>query len=165
VHELAVCQGLISQLEKIAREQGASSVLHIVLSVGALSGVEAPLLDRAFEIARMGTVAEEAKLEIQAGPVVVQCRICGNRNEARANRLLCDACGDWQVDVKQGDEMLLLRVELAGLQSLKEAGARESKRKEMKHGETKPRETKPRETKHRETKPRETKHRETDYYV
>ncbi len=115
MHELSLCQGLIRQLEKIAHEQGANCVEHIVLSVGALSGVEAPLLDHAFEIARMGTVAQGAELEIQTGPIVVKCRGCGNSNEARINRLLCDACGSWQVNVIQGDEMLLMRVELSGL--------------------------------------------------
>ena len=115
VHELAICQALIQQVEKIATENHASSVDQIVLIIGALSGVEGPLLDRAFSIARMGTVAQEAELKIEIGPVVVECRICGNHNEVAVNRLLCDACGDWQVNVKQGDEMLLKTVELSGM--------------------------------------------------
>lgn len=115
MHELAICQGILSQVGAIAREQGANRVDHIVLSIGPLSGVEPPLLDRAFEVARCGTVAEEATLEIRGSTLVVSCRQCGNENEAEPNRLLCSACGGWQVNVKQGDEMLLLRVELSGL--------------------------------------------------
>ena len=78
MHELAVCQGLLSQVDRIAREHEARRVDRIVLSIGPLSGVEPPLLDRAFEIARMGTVAQDAVLEIQTGPVVVECRTCGS---------------------------------------------------------------------------------------
>jgi len=115
MHELAICQGLIRQVEKIALEKGASSVDSIVLSVGALSGVEPPLLDRAFEIACMGSVAENAELEIQTGPIVVECRLCGGSGEARVNRLLCPACGDWRVRVTTGEELLLLRLELSGI--------------------------------------------------
>jgi len=115
MHELALCQGLLTQVERIAREQAASSVERIVLSVGPLSGVEASLLEHAFEIAKLDSVASGAELEIQTGPVVVECRNCGNSNEASVNRLLCDACGGWQVNLKQGDEMLLLRLELSGL--------------------------------------------------
>ena len=115
MHELAICQGILSQVGAIAREQGAGQVDHIVLSIGPLSGVEPPLLDRAFEVARCGTVAEQATLEIRHSAVVVVCRQCGNENEAESNRLLCSACGGWQVNVKQGDEMMLLRVELSGL--------------------------------------------------
>jgi hydrogenase nickel incorporation protein HypA/HybF len=115
MHELAVCQGLINQAERIARDEGGSRVDNIVLSIGPLSGVEPPLLERAFEIARMGTMAEHAELEIQTGPIVVKCRICGSSGEARSNRLLCPGCGDWRVSVEQGDEMLLLRLEVSGI--------------------------------------------------
>ena len=115
MHELAVCQGLIRQVEQIARQEGAKRVDSIVLSVGALSGVEPPLLERAFEIARMGTVAQGAELDMQTGPIVAECRTCGASGEAAVNRLLCPACDGWQVRVKQGEEMLLLRVELSGM--------------------------------------------------
>jgi len=115
MHELAVCQGLINQAERIARDEGGSRVDNIVLSIGPLSGVEPPLLERAFEIARMGTMAEHAELEIQTGPIVVKCQICGSGGEARSNRLLCPGCGDWRVSVEQGDEMLLLRLEVSGI--------------------------------------------------
>jgi hydrogenase nickel incorporation protein HypA/HybF len=121
MHELAICQGLIRQVERIAQQEGANQVDSIVLSIGALSGIEPPLLDRAFEIARMGTVAQSAELEMQTGPIVVECRICGSSGEASINRLLCPACGGWQVSVKQGEEMLLLRVELSGITETRHA--------------------------------------------
>jgi hydrogenase nickel incorporation protein HypA/HybF len=115
MHEMSICQGLMDQVERIAREQGASRVDSIVLSIGPLAGVEADLLSRAFEVARMGTVAENARLEIQTGPVVVECRKCGASGEAKANRLLCPSCGDWQVNLVQGDELLLMRLEVSGI--------------------------------------------------
>jgi hydrogenase nickel incorporation protein HypA/HybF len=115
MHELAVCQGLIRQVERIARQEGATQVDSIKLSIGPLSGVEPPLLERAFEIARMGTVAQRAELEIGTGPIVVECRTCGSSGEASVNRLLCPACGDWRVSVRQGEEMTLMRVELSGI--------------------------------------------------
>jgi len=90
MHELAICQGLINQAERIAREEGAGQVDNIVLSIGPLSGVEPPLLDRAFEIARMGTMAENAELEIQTGPIVVKCRTCGSSGEASRGGCMVD---------------------------------------------------------------------------
>ena len=112
MHELAVCQGLLSQVGQVAANNGATSVARIVLRVGALSGVEAPLLERAFELARAGTVAADAELEIRRGPVVVKCRACGGGGEVAVNRLLCPDCGDWQVDVTAGEELLLLSLDL-----------------------------------------------------
>lgn len=115
VHEMAICQGLMNQVEKIARDKGASRVEHIVLSIGPLAGVEPELLSRAFEVARADTVASGAELEIETGPVVVECRSCGAQGEAAVNRLLCPSCGDWKVNLVQGDELLLLRLEVSGI--------------------------------------------------
>lgn len=115
MHEMAICQGLMSQVEQIAREKGARRVEHIVLSIGPLAGVEPDLLSRAFEVARAETVASEAELEIETGPVVVECRSCGQKGKATVNRLLCPSCGEWKVNLVQGDELLLLRLELSGI--------------------------------------------------
>lgn len=115
MHEMSICQGLISQVEQIAKEKGANRVDNIVLSIGPLSGTEPELLSRAFEIARADTVAKNAELEIETGPIVVECRNCGASGEAQVNRLLCGSCGGWQVNLVQGDELLLLRLELSGI--------------------------------------------------
>lgn len=112
MHELSICQGLLRQVEQIAKDNDARAVERIILRVGALSGVEPPLLERAFEIARMGTVAEEAELEIEEGPVVVQCQVCGGSSVVPVNRLLCTYCGEWKVNVTQGEELLLLSLEI-----------------------------------------------------
>lgn len=113
---MSICQGLISQVEKIARERGASRVESILLSIGPLAGVEPELLNRAYEVARAETVANDAELTIETGPVVVECRVCGASGEVEeVNRLLCPACGDWKVNLVQGDELLLLRLEVSGI--------------------------------------------------
>jgi hydrogenase nickel incorporation protein HypA/HybF len=112
MHELSVCQGLMQQVEQVAAAHGAAAVERIVLQIGGLSGVEPTLLERAFEIARAGTVASGAELEIRTGPVVVQCRECGGRSAVPPNRLICNYCGEWRVRVVEGEELMLLTVEL-----------------------------------------------------
>ncbi len=115
MHELSVCQGLMRQVAQIAADNDASAVERIVLQIGELSGVEPPLLQRAFEVARAGTVAEDAELEIRSGPVVVQCLECGGRSAVPRNRLLCTYCGEWRVRVVEGEELLLLSVEMTNV--------------------------------------------------
>jgi hydrogenase nickel incorporation protein HypA/HybF len=112
VHELSVCQGLMRQVQRIAEENEATAVDRILLRVGGLSGVEPPLLMHAFEIARMGTLAENAELEIEEGPVVVKCQECGGSSVVPVNRLLCSYCGEWKVNVTEGEELLLLSLDL-----------------------------------------------------
>jgi hydrogenase nickel incorporation protein HypA/HybF len=113
MHELAICQALMAQLQQSAADHGEAVIERVVLSVGPLSGVEPALLQRAFEIARAGTVAGAAQLEIHTGQVRVHCRVCGGDSGAMANRLLCGVCGNWRVNVTAGEELLLLRLELS----------------------------------------------------
>jgi hydrogenase nickel incorporation protein HypA/HybF len=112
MHELAVCQGLMSQVNQIAARENAQRVTSIRLSIGPLSGVEPQLLRDAFPIAAAGSVADGAELLIEQQPVTVRCLSCGAESEARANRLLCGRCGDYRTQLLSGDEMLLSSLEL-----------------------------------------------------
>ena len=93
MHELAICQALITQVTDVAREQKASAVSDIYVRVGPLSGVESPLMQNAFAIAAAGTVANDANLHLEAAPIRVRCEECGKESDARMNRLVCAACG------------------------------------------------------------------------
>ena len=112
MHELAICQALMSQIENIAAERNASSVVSIVVGMGPLSGVEAQLLEHAYPVASAGTLAEGAKLVIQNLPVRVRCSQCGQESEVLPNKLLCKECGDWRTTLISGDELMLMSVEL-----------------------------------------------------
>lgn len=112
MHELSICQALMHQVEDIAQEREAESVTEIVIGLGPLSGVEAQLLNNAFHIASVGTVAEAAKLIINDLPVRVKCGQCGSESDAEPNKLLCKNCGDWHTSLISGDELMLMSVEL-----------------------------------------------------
>lgn len=112
MHELALCQALMSQLETIALDHRATRVTAITLGMGPLSGVEAQLLENAYPIASAGTVAEGAELLIQTTPVRVHCNSCGADSDTLVNRLICGHCGDWRTELISGDELLLVSVEM-----------------------------------------------------
>lgn len=112
MHELAICQALLSQVEDIAREKCAGRVVSVVLRIGPLAGVEPTLLQDAFGLAAAGTKAAAAQLLIERTAVVLECRECGSRSAAHSNCLICQTCGCWHTRVLQGEEMLLTRVEL-----------------------------------------------------
>lgn len=115
MHEMAVCNELLDQVRANALRHGAESVGTITVRIGALSGVEPDLLERAFTIARAGAYTDNARLVIETVGVRVRCRACGNENEAAPNRLLCEACGGYAVDLVGGDELLLASLELHGM--------------------------------------------------
>ena len=112
MHELAICQSLINQVESIALEHHAKSVSLIVVGIGPLSGVEAQLLKNAYPIASAGSVAENTELVIEYLPIKVKCNKCGCESDALPNKLVCKQCGDWQTSLVSGDELLLMSVEL-----------------------------------------------------
>ena len=112
MHELAVCQALMEQVESIAAREHAQQVTSIHLGIGPLSGVEPSLLEQAFYVARAGTVADQAELVIESMAVQVSCKQCGQTTEALPNRLLCGNCGDWRTSLVQGDELQLQHLEL-----------------------------------------------------
>jgi len=112
MHELAICQALMEQVERIASEEQADQVLTIHLAIGPLSGVEPRLLEQAFYVARAGSIAANAELVTESMPVQVSCSQCGQLSDALPSRLVCGHCGDWRTRLASGDEMNLLHIEL-----------------------------------------------------
>lgn len=112
MHELAICQSLMNQVESIVVERGARSVSSITVALGPLSGIETELLMNVYPMASAGTVASNAKLIINNLPIRVRCSQCNCESEASANKLVCKACGDWRTTLISGDEMMLMSLEL-----------------------------------------------------
>ncbi len=115
MHELSVCNALLDQVERIARDRASSMVKRIVIKIGPLSGIEPELLRRAYPLAAARTVAEHAELVIEHADVVVRCTECGAESSVPVNRLLCGSCGDFRTRLIGGDELILQRVELSAV--------------------------------------------------
>lgn len=111
MHELSICQALISKIEEIAISR-SGQVRTVRVGIGPLSGIEPQLLENAYPLACAGTCAESSKLVIEPMNIRVRCHSCGAESVATANRLVCGKCGDWRTDLLSGDELLLLQIEL-----------------------------------------------------
>lgn len=117
VHELSICQALLTQVAEVARRQGAEVVERITIELGPLSGVEPSLLSSAFSIMRLNGVASNATLHIESIGVSILCVECGAETATRANYLICRACGGLRTRVIAGDELCLRRIEMRMPQS------------------------------------------------
>lgn len=117
MHELAIAQGLIDEVRRVAEQHGADAVEAILVRVGRLAGVEPQLLRRAYTVASAGTIAEHAALAIEVEPVRVSCTACGAETIADPGRIVCGRCGEWKVRVVAGEELLLVRVELSSAEA------------------------------------------------
>jgi hydrogenase nickel incorporation protein HypA/HybF len=113
MHELSVCQALLTQVEQVAQQHQATTVERLIVQVGVLSGIEPELLQQAFSIARMTSpIAQHSVLVLESLPIRVHCSRCDRESTATANRLICGHCGEWQTRLVSGDELLLKSVEL-----------------------------------------------------
>ncbi len=123
MHELAVAQALVEQVDAVIDQHGArhsndaspsdawrASLIRV--RIGPLAGVVPELLASAFPLAAAGSRMEHARLDFAHAPILVHCQTCGADTEATMNRLVCGACGDWHTQVVSGDELLLESVEL-----------------------------------------------------
>jgi hydrogenase nickel incorporation protein HypA/HybF len=112
VHELSVCQALLTQVAAIAACREGAVVARIVIEVGPLAGIEPAQLSSAFLILRLGGCAAQADLLIETTNVIIRCTSCGAESHTRPNRLVCGACGGFRVNILSGDELRLRCVEL-----------------------------------------------------
>lgn len=113
MHEMSLCYGLLSQVENIAQQRQAKQVTKITVQIGILAGVEPRLLASAFEMVKLGTIAETAELVLDTQPIRVHCQQCHTESEVTVNRILCLQCGSWQTRIISGNELLLASVELS----------------------------------------------------
>src|SRR5512139_502776 len=112
VHELAVAQALVDQVDTVIDQHRAHGASLIRVRIGPLAGVVPELLASAFPLAAAGRRMQDAELEFARAPIKVRCQTCGAETEAAMNRLICGNCGDWHTQVISGDELLLESVEL-----------------------------------------------------
>jgi hydrogenase nickel insertion protein HypA len=110
VHEYSIVQALLEQVERHATVHRASHVRRVHLRVGALSGVEIPLLASAYQVFRERSVCAQAELEIHPVAARWDCPGCA-RAFAAGDRLRCSDC-DLPAALRAGDEIVLERIEM-----------------------------------------------------
>ena len=110
MHELSIATALIEQLEAVAQDNGLEKIDEVHLQVGYLRQVVPEFMQTAFVEAAKGAVAQEAKLIIQEIVALVQCRQCQYQFKPKLNDFLCPKCDEADVEILQGDDIILLSV-------------------------------------------------------
>ncbi len=110
MHEYSLVQSLMERIQQEAAAHGAAAVHRVRLRIGEVSGVEADLLERAFEIVRDGTICAGARLDVVRVPAAWECSQC--RTPVGAGQVLqCGTCGA-PARLTSGDEIVLDQLEL-----------------------------------------------------
>ncbi len=112
MHELSIVASLFEIVEEKAREQQAIKVVRVCLKVGQLAGVVPEFLQTAFDSYKQDTIAAGATLEITPVPLRVKCRKCQAVTERDDFVFTCSACGSTDLEVLEGTELLLDKLDL-----------------------------------------------------
>lgn len=112
MHELSIIASLFEILIEKAGEQKALKITGVKLRVGKLSGIIPEALETAFEAYKKGTIAEDARLEIEELPLKVQCQNCGLEVLKDSYIFICPACASTNLKILQGTELQLEKIDL-----------------------------------------------------
>jgi hydrogenase nickel incorporation protein HypA/HybF len=112
MHEIGIAESLIEIAEAEAREANARSIEVIALRLGEFTTIVREALEFAFEIARQGTLAHNARLEIELVPTVVECVVCKSDARPMQNGVLrCEGCG-FPLKIVSGEELQIDYIEI-----------------------------------------------------
>ncbi len=112
MHEYSIVQALINSCEEHATQNNATKITKVVVKIGKLSGVEPDLLQTAFDTFKEKTMCENAQIQLNIQPVVIQCNDCGSESILEDLEYCCKNCQSINVKVLDGEEMFLMSLEL-----------------------------------------------------
>ena len=105
MHELSIAQSIVEIAEAKAREHNCGCIQTIKIRLGEFTTIVPEALDFTCEVVRRGTLAENARLEIESVPMVVRCVSCGSVTDPmRVVCLICPQCG-LPLEVISGEEL------------------------------------------------------------
>lgn len=119
MHELAIAE---SVMEIVNRHAQGRRVEKVELKVGHLRQVVPSALEFAFQLVSEGTVAQGADLELEEVPAAGVCRGCRAWTRLPGLPLICASCGGFDVEVTEGEELLVDSLELDCVPRIREAG-------------------------------------------
>lgn len=103
-------QSVVAVCEREAEKQGFSRVVEICLRIGELSGVVPECLTEFFPVAARDTVAERAKLRMEAIPARISCPDCGYEGPPKGCD--CPGCGGAGYKLTGGREFYIESLEV-----------------------------------------------------
>lgn len=112
MHEMALCEGILTALEQNARDEGYTRVKRVRLEIGALAGVETEAMRFGFDVVMKGSLADGARLEITDVPGAAWCMQCMKTVPVKQRYDACPDCSSYQLQVTGGEEMKIKELEV-----------------------------------------------------
>ncbi|MCO1600164.1 hydrogenase maturation nickel metallochaperone HypA [Desulfosporosinus nitroreducens] len=112
MHEMSLMGGVFEVIEQTVSQHKVKRVLQVKLKVGALTNAEPDALQMAFEAYGKDTICEGAELLVERIDVLGRCQNCHYEFNVTGMFFLCPKCQDINIEVIQGEELLLESLEV-----------------------------------------------------
>lgn len=112
MHELALCQSILSIVESEARSHQVQRVRAVRLEVGDLACASAEAIAYCFDAVTRNTIADGATLELVRTPGEAWCLDCGARVSIVDRHQPCPHCGSFTLSICSGEELRVTEVEV-----------------------------------------------------
>ncbi len=112
MHELSLAMSVREIVEEAAASNGATVVKEVNIIVGEFSSVSADALEFAMEVAKKGSVFENAKINIKPTKTILSCSKCNSETVMEDYIFKCSLCGSTSVKIVSGDRMYVDSIDI-----------------------------------------------------
>lgn len=112
MHELSITESILELVLASAKENQATTVTDVTLSIGALSSVIDDSVQFYWNHISKGTIAEEAKLHFNRIPGTLLCLDCNTEFILEDELVPCPNCGSINLNIIAGEEFQVDFIEI-----------------------------------------------------
>lgn len=112
MHELSLAMSVREIVEDAAEKNGSTKVNEVNIIVGEFSSVSADALEFAMEVAKKGSIFENAKINIKSTKTILLCSKCNGETAMEDYIFKCGACGSATVQIVSGDRMYVESIDI-----------------------------------------------------
>lgn len=111
MHEMPIASAIVEQAVQAAAPYGATHIRRIEVEIGRMRQIVPEALQVAFAVVGEDTIAQGAELVIVEINMLAECQECGRRFVPDISFYVCPACGQANVRMLAGNDMILKSLE------------------------------------------------------
>ncbi len=112
MHEIGIAEGIMKRVLGAAADNKASAVTAIGIKIGTLSGVEPRSLEFALDCMKAGTLANDARIDVEIIAASGICDECGKTSMPDTFLSVCGHCGSPALEITAGKEFEISYVDI-----------------------------------------------------
>lgn len=121
MHEISIAGAIIDAVLEAAKKNNAKKVNEVFLEIGELTALNPEQLRFIFETITTGTLAEEARYNIEVVKPLIACKKCSYRGAIEFFEKLhfflpvikCPRCGDTEIEIIAGRECCVRKIKIS----------------------------------------------------